>query len=85
MCVAMEVREEGQRRGVSVFIMVRGHFLGGYFRPDIVTWILQGALTAAITSPRRSVKRTTTPCVVIPAQPCAALRRAHKWPITGSG
>ena len=45
MCVAMEVREEGQRRvGVSVFIMVRGHFLGGYLRPDIVTWILQGCL-----------------------------------------
>ena len=24
--------------------MVRGHFLGGYFRPNIVTWILQGCL-----------------------------------------
>jgi|EP01046_Picozoa_sp_COSAG06_P059824 hypothetical protein len=24
--------------------MVRGHFLGGYLRPDIVAWILQGCL-----------------------------------------
>ena len=24
--------------------MVRGHFLGGYLRPDIVTWILQVCL-----------------------------------------
>ena len=30
--------------GVSVFIMVRGHFLGDYLRPDIVTWILQVCL-----------------------------------------
>jgi hypothetical protein len=42
-------RHGGPRRGpaaggVSVFIMVRGHFLGGYFRPNIVTWILQGCL-----------------------------------------
>ena len=45
MCVAMEVREEGQRRvRCERFIMVRGHFLGGYLRPDIVTWILQGCL-----------------------------------------
>ena len=45
MCVAMEVHEEGQRRvWCERFIMVRGHFLGGYFRPDIVTWILQGCL-----------------------------------------
>jgi hypothetical protein len=91
----MEVRvaEEGQRRvrrAVCLtercqFIMVRGHFLGGYLRPDIATWILQGALTTATTSRRRSVKRTTTPSAVATAQPCAALRRAHNWPITGSG
>jgi hypothetical protein len=28
----------------AVFIMVRGHFLGGYLCPDIVTWILHVCL-----------------------------------------
>ena len=45
-------RHGGPRRGpvaggVSVFIMVRGHFLGGYFRPNIVTWILQVCLVGS--------------------------------------
>ena len=43
-------RHGGQRRGPAVgvvwavFIMVRGHFLGGYLCPDIVTWILHVCL-----------------------------------------
>ena len=28
----------------ALIIMVRGHFLGGYLRPDIAAWILQGCL-----------------------------------------